>query len=191
MILMIKMMPKNWMIRISTKIFLHFTRKMSKLTGEMYIFDRNVKILQKERALLNSESELCGYLKDEVGYRLYDNLLDIKKKFSLIVDLGCGFGSFSKHLTSDLTDEVIMCESSSVLLERSIEPQIGVKCTKMVVDEEKLPFEVNTVDLVVSNLTLHWVNDLPGTFFQILCSLKNDGVFIASVFGGDTLYELR
>lgn len=44
---------------------------------------------------------------------------------------------------------------------------------------------------MVSSLALHWVNDLPKAFKQILKALKEDGVFLASVFGGDTLYELR
>lgn len=44
---------------------------------------------------------------------------------------------------------------------------------------------------MVSNLSLHWVNDLPGCFKSIFNSLKPDGVFLASVFGGDTLFELR
>lgn len=43
----------------------------------------------------------------------------------------------------------------------------------------------------MSCLSLHWVNDLPKAFKQILESLKEDGVFLAAVFGGDTLYELR
>lgn len=45
--------------------------------------------------------------------------------------------------------------------------------------------------MVISNLSLHWVNDLPGCFRSIIKSLKEDGVFMASIFGGDTLFELR
>lgn len=45
--------------------------------------------------------------------------------------------------------------------------------------------------MVISSLSLHWVNDLPGCFANIKRSLKPDGVFIASLFGGDTLFELR
>lgn len=44
---------------------------------------------------------------------------------------------------------------------------------------------------MISSLSLHWVNDLPKAFKRILESLKQDGVFLAAVFGGDTLYELR
>lgn len=47
------------------------------------------------------------------------------------------------------------------------------------------------MDLVISSLALHWVNDLPGCFSSIIRSLRPDGVFMASIFGGETLYELR
>lgn len=45
--------------------------------------------------------------------------------------------------------------------------------------------------MVLSNLSLHWVNNLPGCFDAIFKSLKPDGLFMATLFGGDTLYELR
>lgn len=44
---------------------------------------------------------------------------------------------------------------------------------------------------MISNLALHWYNDLPGIFKSINTFLKPDGPFIASLFGGETLYELR
>lgn len=42
-----------------------------------------------------------------------------------------------------------------------------------------------------SNLSLHWVNDLPGAMQQACRALKPDGVFLASMLGGNTLKELR
>lgn len=44
---------------------------------------------------------------------------------------------------------------------------------------------------MISNLTLNWLNDLPGVFKSVNDCLKPDGVFLASMFGGETLYELR
>jgi SAM-dependent methyltransferase len=58
-------------------------------------------------------------------------------------------------------------------------------------DEEALPFRDGALDLVVSGLTLHLVNDLPGTLVQIRRALKPDGLFMAALLGGDTLTELR
>ncbi len=62
---------------------------------------------------------------------------------------------------------------------------------RLVLDEEFLPIAPGSLDLVVSNLSLHWVNDLPGALLQIRQALKPDGLFIASLWGGDTLMELR
>ena len=58
-------------------------------------------------------------------------------------------------------------------------------------DDEMLPFVENSFDVVTSVLSLHSVNDLPGTFVQIRRVLKPDGVFIAGLFGGETLQELK
>src|SRR4030095_6212537 len=61
----------------------------------------------------------------------------------------------------------------------------------LVADEEALPFAPWSFDLVISNLTLHWVNDLPGCLLQIRQILKPDGLFLAAILGGGTLAELR
>ena len=68
----------------------------------------------------------------------------------------------------------------------------------------------NSQEAIVSCLSIHWVNDLPGASFycsiavpcveervragaltQIKEALVPDGVFIGAMFGGDTLFELR
>ncbi|KAK9235338.1 hypothetical protein V1525DRAFT_410289 [Lipomyces kononenkoae] len=49
----------------------------------------------------------------------------------------------------------------------------------------------NTVNTVISNLSIHWVNDLPGLLRKIKFMLVPDGLFIASMIGGDSLFELR
>lgn len=61
----------------------------------------------------------------------------------------------------------------------------------VVADEESLPFAPASFDLVLSNLSLHWVNDLPGCLVQVRRILKPDGLFLAALAGGDTLFELR
>ena len=61
----------------------------------------------------------------------------------------------------------------------------------LVADEELLPFKEHSFDAILSNLSLHWVNDLPGALAQIRSCLKPDGLFLASLFGTGTLQELR
>ncbi len=54
-----------------------------------------------------------------------------------------------------------------------------------------MPFAPASLDLVVSGLALHHVNDLPGSLVQIRRALKPDGLFLAALLGGETLKELR
>lgn len=58
-------------------------------------------------------------------------------------------------------------------------------------DLEALPFAAESLDLAVSLLALHTVNDLPGTLVQIRRALRPDGLFIACLLGGQSLTELR
>lgn len=61
----------------------------------------------------------------------------------------------------------------------------------LVSDEELIPFEEDTFDLVLSNLSLHHINDVPGALAQYHQCLRPDGLFFGAFFGGDTLQELR
>lgn len=46
-------------------------------------------------------------------------------------------------------------------------------------------------DLIVSLMSLHWANDLPGALSQIRRALKSDGLFVGTLLGAGTLKELR
>ena len=58
-------------------------------------------------------------------------------------------------------------------------------------DDETLPLAPQSIDLALSTLALHFANDLPGVLAQIRRALRPDALFLASLFGGDTLIELR
>nr|SVE77725.1 EOG090X09JT [Daphnia lumholtzi]SVE78352.1 EOG090X09JT [Daphnia lumholtzi]SVE78981.1 EOG090X09JT [Daphnia lumholtzi] len=161
-------------------------------TSSMNVFDRLAKKFQRDRTTLNEDYQKYNYIKDEVGNRLADRVYDINRKFMRGLDLGCGYGHVSRHLTKDAVNELVMCDHSALVLEKAFTPEdTTINCQKMVVDEESLPFEPESFDLIISSLSLHWVNQLPQTFSQIMKCLQPDGVFIGAIFGGDTLYELR
>ncbi|XP_005186547.2 arginine-hydroxylase NDUFAF5, mitochondrial isoform X2 [Musca domestica] len=154
------------------------------------IFDRNAKRLQKERAALSPDVELYDYLKEEIGYRLADRVFDIKREFQAAADLGCNRGFLSRHILAESVKHLTLCDISPTMLSQATGTP-GLQIAKREIDEEQWDFAENSLDLVLSSLSLHWVNDLPGCFGRVIRSLKEDGVFIASMFGGDTLYELR
>lgn len=60
-------------------------------------------------------------------------------------------------------------------------------------DDESAPLAIApaSIDLAVSALALHWVNDLPGVLAQLRRALRPDGLLLAALLGGDTLTELR
>ncbi|KAK3878071.1 hypothetical protein Pcinc_017283 [Petrolisthes cinctipes] len=155
------------------------------------VFDRQSKLLQRERAARNPDVAVFDYLKEEVGYRLSDRILDIKRELKTGLDLGCGRGHVAKNITDVELSHLYMSDFSPSMLEAAQVPQ-GIGCTKLVIDEEKeFPLESDSLDIVISNLNLHWVNNLPGCLREVQRVLKDDGVFLASMFGGDTLFELR
>ncbi len=73
----------------------------------------------------------------------------------------------------------------------SNEFEIGIDVKRFCADEEQLPFPSHKFDLVLSSMSLHWLNDLPGVFSQVKNVLKPDGLFVAALLGGNTLKELR
>lgn len=54
-----------------------------------------------------------------------------------------------------------------------------------------LGLDEGSADLIVSLMTLHWANDLPGALTQIRRALKPDGLFLGTLLGAATLKELR
>lgn len=57
--------------------------------------------------------------------------------------------------------------------------------------DDALPFGTEQFDLIISVLSLHSVNDLPGALLNIRRCLKPDGLMLGALFGGQTLTELR
>ncbi|POW12565.1 hypothetical protein PSTT_04252 [Puccinia striiformis] len=159
------------------------------------VFDRSSKLKQKSRAVRKDleKNRITDYLRDEVAYGLVDRLRDIRRKYDQIVEFGSGHGSLVKPLLDFyLPRKIILTDSCRDLLWRDQEfDPSDVEISRVVMDEELVSLEPESQECIMSCLSLHWVNDLPGTLIQIQNSLKPDGVFIGAMFGGDTLFELR
>ncbi|KAG1892130.1 S-adenosyl-L-methionine-dependent methyltransferase [Suillus subluteus] len=165
-------------------------------TGVYQVFDRAAKRKQRDRAVSRDAgvgSRTVDYVRDEVADRMMERLLDIKRKFDTIVDLGSGPGHFSKLLDPEKTRKVLMIDSSETTLNRDPDEEFEVEVERAHADEENLldVLPRNSQEAIVSCLSLHWVNDLPGVLIQIKEALKPDGLFLGAMFGGDTLFELR
>lgn len=58
-------------------------------------------------------------------------------------------------------------------------------------DATTLPFPDASMDAVLANCSIQWVNDVPALLSEVRRVLKPDGVFIGAIVGGETLDELR
>ncbi|XP_065892646.1 arginine-hydroxylase NDUFAF5, mitochondrial-like [Dysidea avara] len=162
------------------------TRPSSSVTN---IFDREAKRKQRNRAGGARDAEVYDYLKDQIAANICDRLSDIKRDFPLVLDVGCGRGHINKTIDKEIVGKVFQCDPAANMLlgqVTSCDPSYRV-----IADCEFLPFEDDKFNLVTSNLSLHWHNDLPAAIKEVLRVLKPDGVFLGAMFSGDTLYELR
>ncbi len=150
------------------------------------IFDRSLLRKRRDRAAPHFASH--DFLVREVAERLADRLSDVTRHFPLALDLGCHTGEVANTLCGrGGIETMVQCDLSPAMAARAAahgRPTLAA-------DEEWLPFADNSFDLVVSCLSLHWVNDLPGTLVQIRRVLKPDGLFLCAMLGGETLKELR
>jgi len=150
------------------------------------IFDR--KILRKRRDRAAAGFAAHDFLVREAAERLCDRLSDVSRSFPLALDLGC-------H-TGEVADTLGGRGGIRTLVQCDLSPRMAARAAvnghpTLAADEEWLPFADDSFDLVLSCLSLHWVNDLPGALVQIRRVLKPDGLFLAVMLGGDTLGHLR
>jgi SAM-dependent methyltransferase len=149
-------------------------------------FDRRRLRLHRDRAAPQFQQH--DFLFADVAARLAERLADFTRRFETVLDLGCHDGELGRQLRRGGKIERLVQSDLSMRLLR-LAAQGGTPA--LVADEEALPFAPESFDLVASNLSLHWVNDLPGTLLQIRHALKPDGLFLAAMFGAGTLVELR
>lgn len=154
------------------------------------IFDR--RVLRRHRARAAAGIADHDFLLREVAERLLDRLQDIRRHFPLALDLGCHHGVVGELLAAHPAGlggiETLVQADLAPAMVRLAAARGG---PALAADEEALPFAEHSLDLVLSVLSLHWVNDLPGTLLQIARVLKPDGLFLAAMIGGDSLQELR
>lgn len=149
----------------------------------LLVFDRAVLRLRRDRAALNWHRQ--AFLKREIAERLVERLDDVRRTFGLALDLGCHGDEVAAALGNRPTiGRLVRSDFSHAFARRAGGDAV-------VADEEALPFAAGSFDLVLSAMSLHWVNDLPGTLIQIGRILKPDGLFLGAMLGGATLWQLR
>ncbi|RYJ03829.1 MAG: methyltransferase domain-containing protein [Acetobacteraceae bacterium] len=155
--------------------------RKSQTEGPIEVFDRRLVRLRRDRAAA-TVSRIAPLL-EAAADRLLDRLDDTTRVFTRALEIG-GRGVVAPLLQARGIPFIVSMDLSARMA-------AGAGGLALAGDEEVLPFAPESFDLIVANLSLHWVNDLPGALVQIRRVLRPDGLFLASLPGLGTLQELR
>lgn len=146
------------------------------------LFDTRLILARRLRALKDGDPSAL-FLMKRVAEDLEDRLSTVGRRFGRAVSLYSFTGDARRAvIASGRAEDAERLEADAAYL--GGEPGI-------VGGPGGLPLAPESIDLAVSLLSLHEVNDLPGLLIQIRRALKPDGLFLAAFPGAGTLSELR
>ncbi|MEQ1697825.1 MAG: methyltransferase domain-containing protein [Hyphomicrobiaceae bacterium] len=153
------------------------------MTQAPHIFDRPLLTRHRDRAAAVASGH--DFLLARVAHDFAERLAIVNRTFSAGLNLDSHHGLLSRSLRP-LPNVGALCDAdlSTNMLAQCDGPTL-------IADAESLDLAPGSLDLLVSGLSLHLVNDLPGALIQIRRALKPDGLFLSALLGGDTLRELR
>ncbi len=142
-------------------------------SGPPVIFDPARRRARLDRARLAG----ADFLHRRAAENAVGSLEVILRDFPVVVDLSALPGVFADVLTDSAAPERIGPVTTAGDGSAPGAAPLGLPDGK--------------ADLIVSLMSLHWANDLPGALSQIRRALKPDGLFVGTLLGAGTLKELR
>lgn len=147
------------------------------------------------------------FLRREIAARMHERLTLVKIAPRRVLDAGCGPGLDLALLQKDFpAAQILGLDAAAAMVGAAKAPATKLAAlnqflSKMLPakagidllcgDFSQLPLGPATLDLVWSNLALHW-HPLPDRVFaEWRRALRNDGLLMFSCFGPDTFKELR
>jgi malonyl-CoA O-methyltransferase len=145
-----------------------------------------------------SRYDEVAVLQKEVGKRLLERLDYVRMQPQCILDLGSGTGLCTTALRQRYNKaHIIALDIAAGMLQHArnklswLEKTFSNKQRFICADADCLPLKDQSVDLIISNLTLQWCPNLDHTFAELRRVLKPDGLLMFTTLGPDTLKELR
>lgn len=151
------------------------------------LFDRRLLAIRRNRAAPKFAS--VAFLKKRAVEDVCERLDFINRRFDEALDIGAQGGfladAIARHgALADKIGALSLCDISPAML-------AGTSNSSFLADEDHMPLAPQSLDLIVSTLGLHWVNDVPGFLAQTRLALRPDGLLLLTFLGGRTLQELR
>jgi len=142
------------------------------------IFNRNLLALNHKR--MASRYSKNSFLHHEIASRMLDNIDICGYSFENGLEI-CGLDNF---LSKTIVKKQKVKNFLTTNLVRDFE-------SDFVIDDEELNFKEKSFDLIVSNLNLHFINNLEIFLLKVNSYLSKSGIFVASFFGEQNLLDLK
>ena len=147
------------------------------------LFDEALIARNRERALARNGAG-SDFLLELTARELADRLAIVQRHFDDAVELFGGTGLTAKAaLATGKIGQLRRIETSVSFGDENHEVRAS--------NFESVPLEPQSVNLILSPLSLHLTNDTPGMLIQMRRALKPDGLLLAAIPGAGTLAELR
>jgi malonyl-CoA O-methyltransferase len=164
---------------------------------------------ERVRALFAEPQRVAaaGFLRREIAERMHERLSLVKIVPQRVLDAGCGAGPDLGTLQKTYpAAQIVGIDASPAMLAGARTPAPALRSLNQMLsrlmpakagvdllcgDFGSLPFGPNSIDLVWSNLALHWHPQPDRVFAEWRRVLRVDGLLMFSNFGPDTFKELR
>lgn len=104
---------------------------------------------------------------------------DLKGK--KVLDLGCGYGWHCRYAVQMGASEVLGLDSSQRMIEKASSENPDTKITYALCSLDEYSYPEDTYDLVISNLVLHYIENLEFIYQKVYRTLKQGGHFLFNI----------
>jgi malonyl-CoA O-methyltransferase len=126
----------------------------------------------------------------EIADRMLDRLELVRINPQVILDIGARTGYTTQLLTQRFPEaKIIACDWAENLLHKVGEQ--APAALPLCAEPDRIPLAAQTADMIISNLTWHWLNQPAACLREWRRLLKPNGLLLFTTCGPDTLYELR
>ena len=142
------------------------------------LFDR--KLLRQNQKRYENSFSNYSFLYHEIAQLIADEIASLSANFNNMIEISAK--------DDFLTNSIMKSQKVKQKLLSTLN-----KCdfSDIVYDEENIPLKKESFDLVVSNLNLQHINEVPKFLVQVHEILRKEGLFVMSFFGENNLLELK